>query len=106
MGGQDKKRSPLHWNIVGTTTFYPKYGEGRDVVEPVMPIRPAKFQRIIPRYELSASQTRDEGVGPVFEEVIYRAPVFRRCRPAVVNKNTPQLVRKKPRRKIRTDFSA
>ena len=50
-----------------TTNFYPMYDFDRDQVNPVSSIRSIKLQRIIPRYELSTSDTRDEGVGPVCE---------------------------------------
>ena len=43
------------------------YDFDRDQVNPVSSIRSIKLQRIIPRYELSTSDTRDEGVGPVYE---------------------------------------
>ena len=43
------------------------YDFDRDQVNPVSSIRSIKLQRIIPRYELSTSDTRDEGVGPVCE---------------------------------------
>jgi len=50
-----------------TTNFYPMYDFDRDQVNPVSSIRSIKLQRVIPRYELSTSDTRDEGVGPVYE---------------------------------------
>ena len=67
-----KKRSPLRWRVQGTTTFYPQYGNGRDSVVAIVPTRPTQFQMVVPRYRLSASETRDQGVGPFLEEVAYR----------------------------------
>ena len=63
--GRGRKRTPTH-HYTGTN-FYPLYDFDRDQVNPVSGIRPIKLQRIIPRYELSTSDTRDEGVGPVYE---------------------------------------
>ena len=60
-----KKRPPNR--EYPTTNFYPMYDFDRDQVNPVSSIRSIKLQRIIPRYELSTSDTRDEGVGPVCE---------------------------------------
>ncbi|MFP4329418.1 MAG: hypothetical protein ACLFP6_01745 [Spirochaetaceae bacterium] len=48
------------------TNFYPLYGGANDQVDPVTPVRRAFFQPIIPRYRLSTSETRDEGLGPEF----------------------------------------
>ncbi|NBC30648.1 MAG: hypothetical protein GVY29_11750 [Spirochaetes bacterium] len=50
------------------TNFYPLYDGANDQVDRVLPVRRAIFQRILPRYELSTSETRDEGVGPNFIE--------------------------------------
>ena len=60
-----KKTTPVR--EYPTTNFYPMYDFDRDQVNPVSSIRSIKLQRIIPRYELSTSDTRDEGVGPVCE---------------------------------------
>jgi hypothetical protein len=48
------------------TNFYPTYDGQNDQVDRVSPVRRAVFQRVIPRYRLSTSETRDEGVGPAF----------------------------------------
>jgi hypothetical protein len=48
------------------TNFYPLYGAANDQVDRVVPVRPVQFQRVIPRYRLSTSETRDQGVGPMF----------------------------------------
>ena len=53
------------------TNFYPTYDGANDQVDPVLPVRRSIFQRIIPRYRLSASETRDEGLGPAFVESTY-----------------------------------
>ena len=60
------------------TNFYPAYDGANDQVDPVLPVRRSIFQRIIPRYRLSTSETRDEGLGPPFVESAYpRAPAGR-----------------------------
>lgn len=50
----------------GRTNFYPTYDGANDQVDRVTPVRRAFFQRVIPRYQISTSETRDEGVGPAF----------------------------------------
>ena len=97
-----KKRSPVPRRLRGTTTFHPQYGDGRDTVVPILPTRPIQFQTVIPRYRLSASETRDQGVGPFFEEVAYQPPISRnRVARAVSKADTPS---KPSPRKIRIDF--
>jgi hypothetical protein len=51
------------------TNFYPTYGPANDQVDPVLPVRRTIFQRVVPRYRLSTSETRDEGVGPLFNQI-------------------------------------
>lgn len=48
------------------TNFYPLYDGDNDQVDPVTAVRRTIFQRVIPRYRLSTSETRDEGLGPDF----------------------------------------
>jgi hypothetical protein len=48
------------------TNFYPLYGAANDQVDAVLRVQPVQFQRIIPRYRLSTSETRDQGLGPMF----------------------------------------
>ncbi len=102
----DKKKLNYveHWNSRRVTNFYPRYGEGRDVVEAIRPVHPTQFQQVIPRYNLSATDTRDDGVGPTFEEVPYDRPLYRRKK-----KSVQTLARKPSKRrriqKIRIDFS-
>ena len=62
-----KKSFPPKRNYT-STNFYPLYDFDRDQVNPVTGVRPIKLQRIIPRYKLSTSDTRDEGVGPIYED--------------------------------------
>jgi len=53
------------------TNFYPTYGDANDQVDRVMPVRRTIFQRVIPRYRLSTSETRDQGLGPAFIDAGY-----------------------------------
>lgn len=55
------------------TGFYPLYDGDEDQVDRIARISSVAFQRIIPRYRLSSSDTRDTGLGPTFYEV----PVYR-----------------------------
>jgi hypothetical protein len=48
------------------TNFYPLYGAANDQVDRVLRVQPVQFQRVIPRYRLSTSETRDQGLGPMF----------------------------------------
>jgi hypothetical protein len=50
------------------TNFYPLYGDANDQVDRVTAVNRTLFQRVIPRYELSTSDTRDSGLGPEFIE--------------------------------------
>jgi len=102
-GGRSESHPIDNWNSRRVTTFYPQYGEGRDRVEPIKRIHTVKFQQVIPRYNLSATNTRDDGVGPMFEEVVYATPIYRRKR----KKFRPSLSQKvqKKRNRIRINFS-
>lgn len=53
------------------TNFYPTYGDANDQVDRVTPVRRSIFQRVIPRYRLSTSETRDQGLGPAFIDAPY-----------------------------------
>jgi hypothetical protein len=63
------RRRSAHMEAARLTNFYPLYDGANDQVDRVSPVRRTIFQRVIPRYELSTSETRDEGVGPTFIEV-------------------------------------
>lgn len=53
----------------GLTNFYPLYNGANDQVDAVVRVQPVQFQRIFPRYELSTSETRDLGLGPMFADI-------------------------------------
>ena len=60
-------RQPAITTHILKTNFYPRYGAANDQVDPVLGVYPIYFQRVIPRYRLSTSETRDLGVGPIFD---------------------------------------
>lgn len=65
-------RHPLVSPYILKTNFYPMYGAPNDQVDPVLEIHPIYFQRVIPRYRISTSETRDLGVGPTFDAAVPR----------------------------------
>lgn len=68
-------RSAGSIRFIRQTGFYPLYDGENDQVDPVGPVRRARFQRIVPRYRLSASETNDTGLGPPFYELpVYSPP--------------------------------
>ena len=105
---QKKRRIVEIWNSRRVTMFYPQYGEGRDRVTPVSAVRSSPFQEVIARYNLSSTSTRDEGVGPMFEETVYDRP---KTRPVTKDQISAKEKEKKAStppdnpnaRKIRTD---
>ncbi|MGQ9615217.1 MAG: hypothetical protein ACUVWJ_02325 [Spirochaetota bacterium] len=56
-------------SLVRPTNFYPNYGEGFDRVSPIYPVRRTAFQRVLQRYRLSSTLTRDSGLGPRVETI-------------------------------------
>jgi|GEM_PF-2787092 len=66
---QVQSRTAPFQNPLRYTNFYPLYNGANDQVDPVLPVQPVQFQRVLPRYRLSTSETRDLGVGPAFTEV-------------------------------------
>jgi hypothetical protein len=66
---QVQRRTTSYRNPLRYTNFYPLYNGANDQVDPVLRVQPVQFQRVLPRYRLSTSETRDQGVGPMFTEV-------------------------------------
>jgi hypothetical protein len=62
---------PLLAQYALKTNFYPSYSAANDQVDPILRIHPIYFQRVIPRYRISTSETRDLGVGPVFDAAVF-----------------------------------
>ena len=65
-------RKPMVTPYILKTNFYPRYGSANDQVDPVSEIHPIYFQRVVPRYRISTSETRDLGVGPMFDAAVLR----------------------------------
>jgi hypothetical protein len=76
---QVKMLFPVFAKGARMTNFYPRYNDANDQVDRISRIRPITFQRVIPRYRLSTSETRDAGTGPAFDEIpVSSAPVEQR----------------------------
>ena len=111
MSEKDKHRKAFWKRLKGTTNFYPKYLDGNlDQVTPTAATYSTEFQKIIPRYNLSMSETRNYGTGPTFLETEYQPPAENQD-PEKKSVESPQKppgpMIKPPRnkkKKIRTDF--
>ena len=108
----DKIRRKARWKrLEATTNFYPTYVDGnKDKVTPTGATFKTQFQTIIPRYNLSMTETRNEGTGPTFLETEYQPTSLR---PKTVKKSKElktyksESIFKLPqhkKRKIRIDF--
>jgi len=110
---EEKKRRKARWErLKGTTNFYPTYVEGNlDKVTPAAAAYSTQFQTVITRYNLSMSETRNAGTGPVFLETAYQPPENKSPdsvkqtgeSPPESSVTKPKLPRHK-KKKIRTDF--
>ena len=109
---EEDKRSKASWKrLKGTTNFYPTYVDGNlDKVTPAAATHSTQFQTVIPRYDLSMSETRNAGTGPTFLETAYQPP-SQNSDPEKQSTGTPQESSerklKRPRhkkKKILTDF--
>ena len=105
-------RRKARWKRVAVTTnFYPTYIDGKkDKVTPTEATFKTQFQTVIPRYNLSMTDTRNEGTGPTFLETEYqpasiRPKTIKKTREHTSYKSEPifKLPRHK-KKKIRTDF--
>ena len=109
---KEKKHRKTDWKrLVGTTNFYPTYVDGNiDKVTPTAATYNTEFQTVIPRYDLSMSETRDAGTGPNFLETAYQVPAKSHEKNKQSKETVLNSVEKKfkpPRhkkKKIRTDF--
>ena len=74
-----KMRHKAKWKrLEATTNFYPTYVDGnRDKVTPTAATFKTQFQTVIPRYNLSMTETRNEGTGPTFLETEYQPTSLR-----------------------------
>ena len=105
-------RRKARWKrLEDTTNFYPTYVDGnKDKVTPTAATFTTQFQTVIPRYNLSMTETRNEGTGPTFLEIEYqptslRSKTVKKLKEYGSYKSEPifKLPRHK-KKKIRTDF--
>ena len=109
---KEVKRRKAKWKrLKGTTNFYPKYVDGNlDKVTPTAATQQTQFQTVIPRYDLSMTETRNAGTGPTFLETDYQVPVEKKDPEKQSKDKHPESCEQKfklPRhkkKKIRTDF--
>ena len=111
MSEEDKPRKARWKRLKGTTNFYPTYVDGNlDKVTPAAATHNTQFQTVIPRYDLSMSETRNAGTGPTFLETEYQAPAENKDPKKQSTDKFPESSEQKfklPRhkkKKIRTDF--
>ena len=76
--GRNPVRNTHAGSAARLTNFYPRYNGANDQVDRITGIYPVSFQRIVPRYRLSTSETRDLGTGPAFDTVPSGPHYFRR----------------------------
>ncbi|MBC8259226.1 MAG: hypothetical protein H8E38_09435 [SAR324 cluster bacterium] len=109
----EKSKNPkVPWKrLKGTTNFYPTYVDGNlDKVTPAAATHGTQFQTVIPRYNLSMSETRNAGTGPTFLETEYQPktttsePKQQIAKPVQKTTKSPQKTPKHNKKKIRTDF--
>jgi hypothetical protein len=75
-----KRKRTTPWNpIYWKTNFYNSNVSGDDRVDAICPIGSAFFQTIIPNYDLSTDETRDQGYGPALE-IIETRPFLKQAR--------------------------
>ena len=109
---EEDKRSKANWKrLKGTTNFYPTYVDGNlDKVTPAAATHNTQFQTVIPRYDLSMSETRNAGTGPTFLETAYQPPSENPDTEKQSTDTSPESSKRKLKRsrtkkkKIRTDF--
>jgi len=109
---KEKKTRKVDWKrLKATTNFYPTYVDGNlDKVTPAAATYSTQFQTVIPRYNLSMSETRNAGTGPTFLETAYQPPSKIPEQDEQSTEIAPKSVVEKfktPRhkkKKIRTDF--
>ena len=107
-----KIRRKARWKrLEATTNFYPTYVDGnKDKVTPTAATFTTQFQTVIPRYNLSMTETRNAGTGPTFLETEYQPTSLRPKTVKKLKENDSyksEPIFKLPRhkkKKIRTDF--
>ena len=109
---KEKIHRKARWKrLEASTNFYPTYVDGnKDKVTPTAATFKTQFQTVIPRYNLSMTETRNEGTGPTFLETEYRPTSLRPKTVKILKENVSYKsvpIFKLPRhkkKKIRTDF--
>ena len=109
---KEKIRRKLRWKrLEATTNFYPTYVDrNKDKVTPTAATVTTQFQVVIPRYNLSMTETRNDGTGPSFLETEYQPTSLHRKNERKSNESASyksEPIFKLPRhkkKKIRTDF--
>ena len=105
-------RQRFRWKrLDATTNFYPTYVDGnKDKVTPTAATFKTQFQTVIPRYNLSMTETRNEGTGPTFLEIEYQPTSLRPKNLKKTKEHKPYKsgsifkIPKHKKKKIRTDF--
>jgi hypothetical protein len=109
---KENKRRKADWKrLKGTTNFYPTYVDGNlDKVTPAAATYSTQFQTVIPRYDLSMTETRNAGTGPTFLETAYQ-PSTKNPKSEKQSTETPTesaesefKIPRHKKKKIRTDF--
>ena len=109
---KEKIHRKARWKrLEASTNFYPTYVDGnKDKVTPTAATFKTQFHTVSPRYNLSMTETRNEGTGPTFLETEYR-PTSLRPKTVKILKETvsykSEPIFKLPRhkkKKIRTDL--
>ena len=71
------KTANNNWMARYTTNFHPQYSDGgHDRVTAIVSTRPTGFQKVLPNYDMSMSETRNTGLGPMFNEPPYQRPAY------------------------------
>lgn len=112
MSKDNKKIKKLNWKrLNGTSNFYPSYLDGnQDKVTPTSATYKTEFQKVIPRYDLSMTETRDKGTGPTFLETAYQTQDNSLPKKKIPQKGAKENSKKKlkkpgnNKKKIRTDI--
>ena len=111
MSNETIRRKAKWKRLEATTNFYPTYVDGKkDKVTPTTAVFTTQFQTVVPRYNLSMTETRNKGTGPTFLEIEYQPTSLRHKTIKKTKENAPykpEPLFKLPRhkkKKIRTDF--
>ena len=111
MSNENIRRKAKWKRLEATTNFYPTYVDGKkDKVTATTAVFTTQFQTVVPRYNLSMTETRNKGTGPTFLEIEYQPTSLRPKN--LKNKKEHKPYKSGPifkiphhkKKKIRTDF--